>query len=426
MPTPAPAPGDNPGLIDSPRIRQGGRDVLSLALMDARNHTLHLLTQFDQALPGAALSVPELPTLNPPLWELGHLGWFQERWIGRNLLRHLGDQCDPRGTLLPSIEASADRWWDSGQVAHASRWQLDLPDVAACRQYLLQTLESTLELLERAEETDAGLYFYRLCLFHEDMHAEALVSAMQTLGLPLDRPLLKAFSAPPVAAREALLVPACRWQLGSAAEGPGFVFDNEAGAHEQRVPEFEIDAQPVSWAQFVEFVDDGGYDSPELWSPGGWQWLQDISSREGRRGPRYVEQIGVASGAVMQTRFGQPQRMQGTQPAMHMSWWEAEAWCRWAGRRLPFEVEWEIAAHTAARRGFRWGDVWEWTGSNFAPYPGFKPGPYADYSQPWFGTHKVLRGGSFATRARMKSPKYRNFYLPERDDVFCGFRSCSL
>jgi EgtB-related family protein len=134
----------------------------------------------------------------------------------------------------------------------------------------------------------------------------------------------------------------------------------------------------------------------------------------------------VASGAVMQTRFGQPQRMQGTQPAMHMSWWEAEAWCCWAGRRLPFEVEWDIAAHTAARRGFRWGDVWEWTGSTFAAYPGFKAGPYADYSQPWFGTHKVLRGGSFATRARMKSPKYRNFYRPERDDVFCGFRSCSL
>ena len=203
MATSAPAPGDNPGLIDSPRIRQGGRELLSLALMDARNHTLHLLTQFEQSLPGGALTVPFLPTLNPPLWELGHLGWFQERWIGRNLLRHLGDQCDPRGTLLPSIEASADRWWDSGQVAHASRWQLDLPDVAACRQYLLQTLESTLELLERAEETDQGLYFYRLCLFHEDMHAEALVNAMQTLGLSLDRPLLKAFSPPPEAAREA-------------------------------------------------------------------------------------------------------------------------------------------------------------------------------------------------------------------------------
>ncbi|MGH8832721.1 MAG: SUMF1/EgtB/PvdO family nonheme iron enzyme, partial [Polaromonas sp.] len=156
------------------------------------------------------------------------------------------------------------------------------------------------------------------------------------------------------------------------------------------------------------------------------QWLQALAAGEGRRGPRYVEQIGVASGAVMQTRFGRPMRMQGSQPAMHMSWWEADAWCRWAGRRLPAEVEWEVAAHTAARRGFRWGDVWEWTGTSFRPYPGFAPDPYQGYSQPWFGSHKVLRGASFATRARMKSPKYRNFYLPERDDIFCGFRSCSL
>ena len=111
-------------------------------------------------------------------------------------------------------------------------------------------------------------------------------------------------------------------------------------------------------------------------------------------------------------------------------WYEADAWCRWAGRRLPFEVEWEIAAHTAARRGFLWGNVWEWTGTTFRGYSneigGFTPDPYVDYSQPWFGNHKVLRGASFATRARMKSPKYRNFYLPERDDMFCGFRSCSL
>jgi EgtB-related family protein len=111
---------------------------------------------------------------------------------------------------------------------------------------------------------------------------------------------------------------------------------------------------------------------------------------------------------------------------MHMTWWEADAWCRWAGRRLPAEVEWEVAAHTAARRGFGWGNVWEWMGTTFRPYPGFAPDPYQSYSQPWFATHKVLRGGSFATRARMKIPKYRNFYLPERDDIFCGFRSCAL
>jgi ergothioneine biosynthesis protein EgtB len=324
------------------------------------------------------------------------------------------------------LEAGADRWWDSSQVAHKDRWALDLPDVQAVRAYLLSTLESTLELLERADPSDDALYFYRLGLFHEDMHAEAVLMAAQSLGLTLDRPLLQAFAPKPMSLREALLVPACRWSLGSPAAGAGFVFDNEAGVHQVRVPEFEIDAQPVSWSQYVEFVADGGYDRQELWSEAGWQWLQAISQSEGRRGPRYVDQISVASGAVMQNRFGQPMRMLGHQPAMHMSWWEADAWCRWAGRRLPFEVEWEIAAQTAGRLGFQWGDVWEWTGSTFKPYPGFAPGPYADYSQPWFGTHKVLRGGSFATQARMKSPKYRNFYQPERDDVFCGFRSCSL
>ena len=118
--------------------------------------------------------------------------------------------------------------------------------------------------------------------------------------------------------------------------------------------------------------------------------------------------------------------MQASQPALHINWFEADAWCRWAGRRLPIEVEWEVAASTAARRGFAWGDVWEWTGTTFRGFDGFQSGPYQDYSQPWFGTHKVLRGASFATRARMKSVKYRNFYLPERDDMFCGFRSCAL
>jgi ergothioneine biosynthesis protein EgtB len=256
-----------------------------------------------------------------------------------------------------------------------------------------------------------------------------MVHMAQTLGLKFDAPMQQAFSPAPMNLREPLLIPACRWQLGSAAN-TGFAFDNEKSQHTVDVPEFEIDAQPVTWAQFVEFVDDAGYDRAELWHPDGWQWLERQNSAasggEGRRGPRYVEQIGVASGAVMQTRFGAARRMQGSQPAMHMNWYEADAWCRWAGRRLPFEVEWEVAAHTASRRGFSWGDVWEWTGTTFRAFDGFQSGPYLEYSQPWFGTHKVLRGASFATRARMKSPKYRNFYLPERDDMFCGFRSCAL
>ncbi len=417
----------DPKLIDSPQMRSAGRALLSLALMDARNHTLHLLGQYQSAREAMNFERPWQASLNPPLWVFGHVGWFQEWWIGRNMQRALGTRCEPAHTRLPSMEASADRWWDPAGVPQADRWALALPDAAHCRTYLLGTLESTLELLEKAGDGDDALYFYRLCLFHEDLQCEALSHGAQTLGLALDPPLRAAFTPPPMALREPLLVPATVWQMGSpAGAGSGFAFDNEKARHAVSIPEFEIDAQPVTWSQYVEFVSDGGYDRPEFWQAAGWHWLQSLAQGEGRRGPRYVEQIGVASGAVVQTRFGQAMRMQGNQPAMHMSWWEADAWCRWAGRRLPFEAEWELAAHTAARRGFRWGDVWEWTGSSFAPYPGFAADPCQAWSQPWFGTHKVLRGASFATRARMKHPNFRYFHAPERDDVFCGFRSCSL
>ncbi|MDP3606479.1 MAG: SUMF1/EgtB/PvdO family nonheme iron enzyme, partial [Polaromonas sp.] len=314
-------------------MRSAGKDLLSLALMDARNHTLRLLGQYQQALAAVDFEVPRLPVINPPLWEVGHVGWFQEWWIGRNMQRARGRHGEPAQARLASIEPNADRWWDSARVPHATRWSLDLPGVGSCRAWLLDTLESTLELLDKAGEDDDALYFYRLCLFHEDMHAEALTYTAQTLGLALDKPLLQAFTPPPMTQREPLLVPAVDWKLGLPAS-PGFAFDNELTQHVVSVPEFEIDAQPVSWSQFVEFVDDGGYDRPELWQPAGWDWLQAVAASEGRRGPRYIDQIGVASGAVMQTRFGQPMRMLGNQPAMHMSWWEADAWCRWAGRRL--------------------------------------------------------------------------------------------
>ncbi len=411
--------------IDSPLMRSGGKALLSLALMDARNHTLHLFAQYQKALESINYVVPQAGTVNPPLWELGHIGWFQEWWIGRNMQRAKGRHCEPFHTRLASIEPNADRWWDSTHVVHNTRWQLDLPSANTIRAYLLDTLESTLELLEKADDSDDALYFYRLCLFHEDMHSEALVCMAQTLGLKLDDAIGQVFTPAPMTVREPMLIPACNWLMGCSADD-GFSFDNERPQHTVAVPEFEIDAQPVAWSQFVEFVDDDGYDREELWSQQGWQWLQALATTEGRRGPRYVERIGVASGAVMQTRFGTERRMLANQPAMHMSWFEADAWCRWAGRRLPFEVEWEVAAHTAARRGFQWGNVWEWTGTTFRGFEGFAPDPYVDYSQPWFGNHQVLKGASFATRARLKSPKYRNFYLPERDDMFCGFRSCSL
>jgi iron(II)-dependent oxidoreductase len=406
-----------PATIDTPAMRQGGPDLLSLALMDARNHTLHLLGRYEAALGADDFEVPLLAELNPPLWELGHVGWYQEWWLARNVQRHRGASCDPLAARLASIEPRADHLWDPSRAQHAHRWELELPDFGSIKTYLLDTLETSLELLEKAPNEDDALYFYRLALFHEDRHGEDLIHMAQTLGLPLQLAM-----PGPVAVRSPLLVPATRWRLGLDTGQGGFTFDNERPSHEVQVPEFEIDAQVVSWLQFVEFVDDGGYDRPELWHPQGWQWL----THEGRRAPRYVDQIGVASGAVLQNRFGTPRRMLGAQSVMHVSWWEADAWCRWAGRRLPAEVEWEVAAHTAARRGFRWGDVWEWTGTTFRGYSGFSADPDRDYSQPCFGTHKVLRGASFATRERMKSPKFRNFSEPQRDDLFVGFRSCAL
>lgn len=408
--------------IDSPDMRAAGRELLSVALMDARNHTLHVADRIAARLQAVGTPNASMDACDPLGWTLGHVGWFQEWWIARNMQRNRGRACDPRAARLPSLESGADRWWDDAQAARRQRWQLDLPDMETLKGYLLASLESTLELLEKTPEANDPLYFYRLALAHEDMHGEELIVTAQALQVPLDIAL-----PGPMHARAPLSIPATTWSMGSDTD---FSFDNERPVHRIAVPEFEIDAQVVTWAQYVEFVDDGGYDRAELWHPEGWLWVQRQSGAEGAdsggRAPRYVQQIGVASGAVMQTRFGSPRRMLGSQPAMHVSWWEADAWCRWAGRRLPAEVEWELAACTATRRGFRWGDVWEWTGSTARPYPGFVADPWRTYSESCFGSHKVLRGASFATRERMKHPRFRNFQLPQSDLAFCGFRSCAF
>lgn len=412
---------DSARWLDSPLIRQAGPEVLSLALMNARNHTLALLACFEQAMAQGWSGVPQ-PHLPPALWLIGRIGWFQERWILRNLHRAQGPACDPLGPRMAAQRADADAIWEADPPVHLELCEgLKIQDL---RGDLLQTLEGTLELLSGTPQTDEALYFFRLALHHEDLQCERLVQLMQAQGLPVERGLRELWSAPAVALREPLWLPAGQAILGSS--GPGFAFDNEQPAYRLAVPAFEIDAQPVTWAQYVEFVDDGGYDRQDLWSAPGWGWLQDLAAGEGRRGPRHVEQIGVASGAVLQTRFGQPTRMAGLQPVMHVSWWEADAWCRWAGRRLPLEIEWEIAATSASGRGFRWGDVWEWTANRLAPYEGFVSGPDAQYSLGGFGRTRVLRGGSRVSAARLKSPRLRHFAAPERDDLFCGFRSCAV
>lgn len=418
MPIPAPP---STVLADAPDMRRAGGEVLSLALLDARNHTLDLLARLGDGLARTPDDTMPRHYLAPLLWTAGHIGWFQERWIGRNPHRALGRQCDADAVPLGALEPHADAWWDPAQSVPAERWEMPLPDAERVRAYLLDVLESTLSLLDKTPDSDDALYAFRLALFHEDRCSEQLVRTAQALGIALPLP-----QPPVLSARAPVLLPATRWTLGLPTDAPGFAFDEEMAVHAVDVPECEIDALPVSWAQYVEFVDDSGYDRQELWHPAGWAWLQRAGMSEGRRAPRHVTQIGVASGAVLQTRFGQPVRLAGPQPVLHTTWWEADAWCRWAGRRLPSEVEWELAACTAARRGFHWGDAWEWTASTLHPYPGYVPGPAQALVAPSFGNAKVLRGASFATRARMRHPKFRGFALPADDTHFCSFRSCAV
>lgn len=396
--------------------RNAGRAALAQSLQAARARTLALFAAYEAALP-PGLPVPLAEHLNPPRWELVHVGWFQEWWLARNRQRHLGARADPLHARPPSLLPGADALYDSSAVPHDSRWTLALPDAAATRAYLGEVLAGSLELLAAAEESDAGLYFWRLVLAHEDMHAEAAVYMAQALGIALPPALRRgqgrAPAGPPPPEGE-IALPGGIWRLGW--EGAGFAFDNELPAHAVALAPFAIDAAPVSWARFLPFVAAGGYRDARWWSDEGWRWR----TAAGRTQPAVLRDVG---GAWQQRRFGAWAPLDPAAPALHLTAWEAEAWCRWAGRRLPGEAEWECAACSAP--GFAWGEAWEWTASPFMPFAGFRAHPYRDYSQPWFGSRRVLRGASFATAARLVHPKYRNYFPPQRGDVPAGFRSCA-
>ena len=230
--------------------------------------------------------------------------------------------------------------------------------------------------------------------------------------------------------------------LGSPA-GAGarrFVFDNEKWAHPVALAPFAIARRCVTNDEFAAFVAADGYARREFWTEAGWQWR----TRGGSAQPAYWRR---ADGRWHWRRFDAWRPLAPAEPVMHVNAHEAEAYCAWAGRRLPTEAEWECAAVSAppaadanldqhatgpiaaavphAGLAHVFGNVWEWTASPFVPYPGFAADPYADYSAPWFGNHRVMRGGSFATRARLVHARMRNFYLPERHDVFVGFRTCA-
>ena len=329
----------------------------------------------------------------------------------RNVQAQRGEAADPRGPRLASVDLQADAFHPSRRLAACEAPPL-WDDPSGVRAYLSDTLEAVLELLDVTGDDDAALYYYRLALQLEDHTVEQLAALAQAVGVE-DGPWPAQRSLPD---RAPLWLPAQVFELGSVPGG--LVPGAERWAHPVSVPAGEIDAQPVSWARWAEFAQDGGYDEPGWWQPEGWAWVQATQ----RRAPRYVEQQGRR---VVLQRQGRLQQVPGSQAAAHVTRHEAMAWCQWAGRRLPTEAEWERAACQAAGLGFSWGQVLEWVAGRSAPWPGHErpPGEICPLPDP---PTAVLRGASAWTPRRLAQARARRFAAPDADLLPSGFRSCAV
>jgi len=429
---------------------------------DARERTITLVADLtDEQLMG-----PRLAIINPFRWEIGHVAWFQEKWV----LRGVGGE--------RPIRADGDSLYDSAAIPHDVRWDLPLPSREETLAYMRAVRDRVLERIERGLRSEEERYFIRLSVFHEDMHTEAFTYTRQTLNYP--PPVFPADVRPGSSIRQVeaagasgplpgdVEIPGGRFLLGAMPGSEAFVFDNEKWAHEIEVRPFTIARAAVTQEEFAAFVEDRGYHRREMWSEDGWRWREADMAEH----PLYWKREG--SGRWLRRDFNRRVLLEPHRPVLHVNWHEAEAYCRWARRRLPTEAEWEVAAAAEpaaggtglaqTKRRFPWGadaptperanlgwramgtvdvgalgtgdtafgcrqmigNVWEWTSTDFGPYPGFVADPYKEYSQPWFGNHKVLRGGAWTTQPRLLRNTWRNFYMPHRRDVWAGFRTCRL
>jgi gamma-glutamyl hercynylcysteine S-oxide synthase len=422
-------------------------------LVAVRERSLGLLAPLDEA----DLLGQHSPLMSPLVWDLAHVGNYEELWLARTTGR------------LAAIDASLDDIYDAFRHPRPDRPSLPLLGPDAARRYIGEVRDRVLSVLDTVEFDPAvpllaGGFVVGLCVQHEQQHAETMLATLQLMGGDGYRPVVAPVPVVAVgtlAAPAEVLVPGGPFVMGTDDEA--WAYDNERPAHVVDVPPFWIDTFPVTNGQYLSFIEDGGYDRAALWTADGWAWRVQA----GLEHPEFWRRED--QGSWSRVRFGWAEDVPPAEPVQHVCWYEADAYARWAGRRLPTEAEWEKAAagsggggpsrsNVAAAGGGRprsdvaaanlggrhfgpapvgaypdgasWccaqqmiGDVWEWTSSDFAGYPGFASFPYREYSEVFFGPdYKVLRGGSWATDPSAVRVTFRNWDYPIRRQIFAGFR----
>ena len=382
-------------------------------LEEARERTFALVAP----LSAEDLHRQHTPLLSPLVWDLGHIAAFEDLWVcrqtGRDLLRpELADVYD--AALTPRAERSTIPFLRDPEV----------------RDYMAAVRERTLACLD-----EVGAFHLEMLLQHEHQHNETMLQLLKLVVPGGYVPERRSVSAPSGVEGDMVLIEAGPFAMGDAGEG--FAYDNERPRHEVHVDAFEIDRLPVTNGDFRAFIEDDGYARPELWSDEGWAWRV----REAVERPLYWNEDGTVRD------FERVEPPDPDLPVMHVSWYEADAFARWRGARLPTEAEWEKAAAGAGQGNLDHlafgpapvgshpeaasdhgllgliGDAWEWTSTHFHGYPGFQAYPYPEYSEVFFGTdYRVLRGGSWATRPRVARLTFRNWDYPQRRQIFAGFR----
>jgi gamma-glutamyl hercynylcysteine S-oxide synthase len=416
-------------------------------LLEARARTFLLLAP----LTDEELRAQHDPLMSPILWDLGHIAYFEELWLTRNLQGHI------EFVEMPGL-------FNPFEHPRSERGALPLPGLAHCREIMDEIRGRVLGRLaitdfETANPLLRDGYVYQMVLQHEYQHNETI---LQTLQLKQGRsysPALR-YEVPtdgPVAGSAGMArFPGGAVEIGTADRASAY--DNERGRHTVQMAPFWLDVHPVTNAEFEGFVEAGGYSNREYWSDAGWDWVRSSAVTA----PKYWTKVDDVWVTRSMDRAG-PVPL--SHPVCHVCYYEAEAFARYAGKRLPTELEWEAAAswnpETGTKQDFPWGDqpaskdlanidqlsfgtapvgsysknlspigcsgmigdVWEWTSSDFQPYPGFESFPYKEYSEAFFGSeYKVLRGGSWATRPGAIRNTFRNWDYPIRRQIFSGFR----